>query len=129
MGRLLSILILASGTALAANSPGSALEMKEGLASYYGRSFHGRITASGVPLDNDAMVAAHPVFAFGTFVRVTNIGNGRSVEVWIVDRGPARGPRTDGVIIDVSRAAARALGFLERGRTRVRVEVLGSPES
>jgi rare lipoprotein A len=127
MGRLLSILILASGTALSAGSAGSALDTEVGLASYYGRRFDGRITASGVPFDNDAMVAAHPVHAFGTLVLVTNLRNGESVQVRIVDRGPARGPRTDGVIIDLSRAAARVLGFLERGRTRVRVEVLRLP--
>lgn len=127
MGRLLSILILASGTALTANSAQRTLEMEEGLASYYARRFNGRITASGVPLDNNAMVAAHSVYAFGTVVQVTNLRNGRSVEVRIVDRGPARAPRTDGVIIDLSRAAAGALGFLERGRTRVRIEVLRSP--
>jgi rare lipoprotein A len=70
------------------------------------------------------MVAAHPSYPFGTLVRVTNLKNGRSVRVRIVDRGPARGPRDDGVIIDLSRAAAEALDFVREGRTRVRVEVL-----
>jgi rare lipoprotein A len=66
----------------------------------------------------------HPTYPFGTAVRVTNLKNGRSVHVRIVDRGPTRGPRGDGVIIDLSRAAAGALGFIGDGRTRVRVEVL-----
>jgi rare lipoprotein A len=69
----------------------------------------------------NAMVAAHPTYPFGTIVRVTNLGNGRSATVRILDRGPARG---NGVIIDVSRGAADKLGFIREGRTRVRLEVL-----
>ncbi len=72
----------------------------------------------------DAMVAAHPTYPFGTVVRVTNLRNRRSVEVRILDRGPAAGPRADGVIIDVSHAAARALGFIQAGRARVKLDVL-----
>jgi rare lipoprotein A len=98
--------------------------VRVGLASYYARSFDGRITASGTRFHNDAMVAAHPTYPFGTVVRVTNLRNGRSVRLRIVDRGPAAGPRKDGVIIDVSRAAAQKLGFITRGRTRVRVVVM-----
>ena len=99
-----------------------------GLASYYARMFEGRLTASGTRFDNDAMVAAHPNLPFGTLVRVVNTRNQRAVDVEVVDRGPAKGPRADGVIIDLSRAAARALGFLRAGRTRVRVEVLSMPD-
>lgn len=95
-----------------------------GLASYYARALHGNVTASGSTFDNTAMIAAHPSYPFGTIVRVTNLQNGRSVKVRIVDRGPARGARQRGVIIDLSRAAAQKLGFIERGRTRVRVNVL-----
>jgi rare lipoprotein A len=72
----------------------------------------------------NAMVAAHPSYPFGTVLRVTNVTNGRAVDVRIVDRGPSRGPRADGVIIDVSYGAAGALDFVREGRTRVRVEVL-----
>jgi rare lipoprotein A len=57
-------------------------------------------------------------------LRVTNVTNGRAVEVRVVDRGPAQGPGTEGVIIDVSYSAAQTLNFLRAGRTRVRVEVL-----
>ena len=103
------------------------MEVQEGTASYYSRALNGRRTASGVPFDNDAMVAAHPIYSFGTIVRVTNLENNKSVTVRIVDRGPARGARRKGVIIDVSRAAAKALGFIQDGRTRVRLEVLGRP--
>jgi rare lipoprotein A len=98
-----------------------------GLASYYARSLHGNVTASGTKFNNAAMVAAHPTYPFGTVVRVTNLRNDRSVQVRIVDRGPVARLRKEGVIIDVSRAAAEKLGFISRGRTRVRVEVLDTP--
>lgn len=102
----------------------AVLQAREGLATYYARRFDGNVTASGIRFDNDAMVAAHPTYPFGTVVRVTNLRNRQSVRVRIVDRGPARAARSDGVVIDLSRAAARALGFLSDGRTRVRLEVL-----
>ena len=95
-----------------------------GFASYYARSLDGNITASGGRFDNDALVAAHPTYAFGTRVRVTNLQNGRVVTLRIVDRGPVPAARRNGVIIDVSRAAAVKLGFIERGLARVRVEIL-----
>src|SRR5215204_3794923 len=72
-----------------------------GLASYYGDEFHGKLTASGVPFDKNAMVAAHPTLPFGTVLRVTNLANGRRVTVRVVDRGPADAIRADGVIIDL----------------------------
>ena len=100
------------------------LESRVGMASYYGREFHGRTTASGVRFDMNALVAAHPSYPFGTLLRVTNLGNGRSATVRVVDRGPGPDQRADGLIIDVSRRAAEVLGFIERGRTRVRLDVL-----
>ena len=102
-----------------------AVDVREGLASYYARSFDGRRTASGTRFDNDEMLAAHPTFPFGTEVRITNLANGKSVTVRVVDRGPARRARREGVIIDVSRAAADKLDFIDEGRTRVRVERAG----
>ena len=109
-------------------APGSgrprALETREGLASYYGKEFHGRRTASGTRFDINAMVAAHPSYPFGTRLRVTNLANGKSATVRIVDRGPAPQLRADGLIIDLSRKAAEVLGFIQRGRTRVRLDVL-----
>src|SRR5688572_8955744 len=101
-----------------------ALEAKEGYAAYYGRGFDGQTPASGTVLDNSALIAAHPAYPFGTVVRVTNLGNQRSVNVEIVDRGPSPAVRARGVIIDVSNAAAQKLDLIERGRARVRVEVL-----
>jgi peptidoglycan lytic transglycosylase len=100
------------------------LASREGLASYYGQDFHGRVAASGVKFDMNAMMAAHPSYPFGTVVRVTNLKNGRSVQVRILDRGPSSGPQADGVIIDLSRRAAQALRFIQEGRTRVRLDVL-----
>ena len=113
-----------SGTAKPPASPGRTLEVREGLASYYGSEFHGKTTASGARFDMNAMVAAHPSYPFGTIVLVTNLTNRRSVQVRILDRGPARGPRAAGVLIDLSHGAAQALGFIRAGRTRVRLEVL-----
>lgn len=104
--------------------PAAVREIQEGLASFYGQAFNGRTTASGRPFDMNAMVAAHPRYPFGTWLRVTNLANGRSVTVQVIDRGPAPEPQAEGVIIDVSRGAAESLGFLRQGRTRVRLEVL-----
>ena len=95
-----------------------------GLASWYGADFHGRPTASGIPFDRRAMVAAHPELPFGTRVRVHRLSTGDSVDVEIVDRGPAAGPRSRGVVIDLSEAAAERLGFIREGRTRVRIRIL-----
>jgi rare lipoprotein A len=88
------------------------------MASYYGREFHGRRTASGERHDPQALTAAHRTLPLGTRVRVTNLASGRSVVLTINDRGPFRRGR----VIDVSRRAARELGFLSAGVVRVRVE-------
>jgi len=97
-----------------------------GLASFYSSAFHGRRTASGIPFSSRDFVAAHPSLPFGTMLRVTNLRNGRTVDVRVVDRGPARGPRRAGVIIDLSRAAAERLGFVRSGKTPVRIVRLRS---
>ena len=103
---------------------GRILETREGLASYYGKQFHGRRTASGIRFDMNAMVAAHPSYPFGTLLRVTNVENGRSTNVRIVDRGPTPQRQADGILIDVSRRAAEVLAFVKQGHARVRLEVL-----
>lgn len=92
-----------------------------GLASFYGGRFHGRLTASGARFDLSAMTAAHRSLPFGTRVRVTHLGNGRTVDVRINDRGPYVGGR----IIDLSRGAAGVLGMHGQGVARVKVTVLG----
>lgn len=104
---------------------GDALETDIGEATYYGRRFHGRLTASGERFDQNALTAAHRTYPFGTIVRVTNLDNGRSIVLRINDRGPF-GPAKKAArkIIDVSRAAAAELGFVRKGRTVVRLEVL-----
>ena len=90
-----------------------------GTASWYGRRFHGRRTASGRVFDMYALTAAHPTLPFDTRVTVTNLRNGRSVVLAVLDRGPfARGR-----IIDVSRRAAELLGFVRQGTARVRVRI------
>ena len=104
--------------------PSRILQTQTGLASYYGAEFHGKTMASGRLFDMNALVAAHPRFPLGTLVRVTNLANGRSVQVRVEDRGPARQPQAEGVIIDLSQRAAERLGFIRQGRTRVRLDVL-----
>ena len=91
-----------------------------GFASFYGREFRNRRTASGERFDPNQLTAAHRTLPFGTRVKVTNLHNGRQVVVRINDRGPfARGR-----VLDLSRAAARRLGFVEIGVARVRLDVL-----
>ena len=92
-----------------------------GFATYYGRGFAGKPTASGRIFNPREMVAAHRTLPLGTRVRVTNLENGRSVILSVIDRGPYSGRRN---IIDVSEGAARRLDFIREGRVRVRVEVL-----
>ncbi len=89
-----------------------------GIASWYGRRYHGRRTASGEIFDMNSATAAHPTLPFGTRVQVTNLENGRSLVLRINDRGPFVRRR----IIDVSRRAAQALGFVQKGLARVRVQ-------
>jgi rare lipoprotein A len=91
---------------------------KEGVASWYGRRFHGKKTASGERYDMYAMTAAHPTLPIPSYARVTALNNGKSVVVRINDRGPFHTKR----IIDLSYAAAYKLGYLQNGSTRVRVE-------
>lgn len=97
---------------------------QQGKASYYGHGFHGRRTASGERFNQHALVAAHPSLPFGSVARVTNLRNGRSAEVRIVDRGPARSRQRNGVIIDLSLGTANTLGFVRSGKAPVRVDVL-----
>lgn len=92
-----------------------------GLASFYGREFQGRRTASGARYDARAFTCAHRTAPFGTRLRVTDLETGRSVEVVVNDRGPF----APGRVVDLSLAAARRLGIVRRGVVRVRVERIG----
>ncbi len=99
----------------------SALKTYHGLASWYSiKTNHGRTTASGRLLSNDAYTAAHKTLPFGTRVRVTSLFNGKSEILRITDRGPY----VKGRIIDVTIGSAKRLGFYSRGITKVKVEVL-----
>ncbi|HLY38025.1 MAG TPA: septal ring lytic transglycosylase RlpA family protein [Candidatus Binatia bacterium] len=93
-----------------------------GVASWYGPGFHGNRTANGEIYDQYEMTAAHPSLPLGTRVMVTNLANGRSVEVRINDRGPF----VDGRVIDLSYAAARTVAMIGPGTARVRIDVLGA---
>ncbi|WP_414470991.1 septal ring lytic transglycosylase RlpA family protein [Microvirga sp. M2] len=93
----------------------------EGLASWYGPSFHGRMTANGEVFDRDSVAAAHTTMPLPSYARVTNLQNGHSMIVRVNDRGPYHGNR----VIDVSERAADALGFRRQGTARVRVEYVG----
>ena len=93
-------------------------DVEEGVASYYAESLDGKPTASGEPYDKDALTAAHRTLAFGTEVKVTNLGNDKAVIVRINDRGPHSKDR----VIDVSGAAAMKLGLHDSGTAKVRIE-------
>jgi len=92
----------------------------EGIASWYGPGYHGQSTSSGERYDQDQLTAAHPYWAFGTLAKVTLLSTGRSVVVRINDRFPAHKGRA----IDLSRAAARAIGLIGPGTGQVRIEVV-----
>lgn len=105
--------------------PIPVLETQTGLASYYHPSLHGLETASGVPFDNEAFMAAHPTYPLGTVVQVTNLDNGALVvEVVITDRGPTAENVAKGVIIDLSGAVAEMLDMVQDGLVQVKVEVI-----
>ena len=96
-----------------------------GEATFYHDALHNRRTASGERMDQQALVAAHRRYPFGTWLRVTNLRNGRSVLVRVIDRGPFGSSRNmQRTIVDLSRRAASELGFVRQGRARVKVERL-----
>jgi rare lipoprotein A len=94
---------------------------EEGLASWYGDDFHGRLTANGEIFDMASLTAAHPTLPMPCYARVTNLSNGKSLIVRVNDRGPYHGNR----LIDVSNKAAELLDFKGYGVARVRVEYVG----
>ena len=92
-----------------------------GQASFYSNKFHGRKTANGEIFSQDKFTAACNVLPLGTMIRVTNLKNGKTVVVKTNDRLHAKTRR----LVDLTRAAAKKLGFISRGLTRVKVEVIG----
>ncbi len=105
---------------LAATIASADAEM-DGIASWYGGKFHGRLTSSGEVFDTNEMTAAHKTLPFGTLVRVTNLDNGKTTVVKINDRGPF----VEGRIIDLSRAGADALDMVGIGVARVTLDIIG----
>ncbi len=105
----------------AAQIPG----IETGLASWYGHPYHGRAAANGEIYDMEKLTAAHRTLPFGTWVRVTNLVNTKSVDVRIIDRGPF----IDGRIIDLSHAAAQAIDMVGPGVVQVRLDILSVPAS
>lgn len=98
----------------------AAAQVQTGKASFYADKFEGSSTASGEKYRRNRLTGAHKTLPFGTKVRVTNLANNQSVEVVINDRGPY----VEGRIIDVSKAAAEALGFVNQGLAEVKLEVV-----
>ena len=93
----------------------------EGIASWYGPDFHGRPTANGEIFDMNGISGAHPTLPMPSYLRVTNIVNGRSIIVRVNDRGPYARER----VVDLSIGAAKALDYYAQGLTRVRIEYVG----
>ena len=105
------------------NSSPQIISPETGGASWYGHPYHGRAAANGEIYDMEKLTAAHRTLPFGTWVRVTNVSNFKTVDVRITDRGPF----VDGRIIDLSHAAARAVELIAVGVAEVRIDVLSLP--
>lgn len=99
---------------------GKALLTLEGVASYYAHDFHGKLTSNGETFDMNSLTAAHRTFPFGTLILVTNLANNKTVTVRVNDRGPF----VDGRVIDLSMGAAKVIGLIQTGTTKVRLEVM-----
>ena len=93
-----------------------------GVSSYYGKKFHGKLTANGETFNMYKLTAAHRVLPLGTRIKVTHLGNGRWVEVKVNDRGPF----IEGRILDLSYAAALELEMVKSGTARVMIELIDS---
>jgi rare lipoprotein A len=111
--------VLATDDVARAQNVAAPVFVQHGVASWYGPGFHGRRTASGERFNQYAMTAAHKRLPMGTRVTVTNLRNGRTIEVEINDRGPF----IRGRILDLSKGAAERLGMKHAGTTPIRLEV------
>jgi len=100
-----------------ATTTNSKISLKTGFATYYARKFEGRKTTSGSRYRGKKLTAAHLTLPFGTIVTVTNIDNGKTVDVEVNDRGP----HSKKYMIDLSEAAAKELGFYKKGQSRVEI--------
>jgi len=99
---------------------GNHPEVQIGIASYYGKKFHRKLTANGQRFNMYKVSAAHKTLPLGTRVKVTNLNNGKSIRLTINDRGPFK----KGRILDLSYKAAQKLGFVNEGTTKVRIDVI-----
>ena len=95
-------------------------EVQIGIASYYGKKFHRKLTANGQRFNMYKVSAAHKTLPLGTRVKVTNLNNGKLIRLTINDRGPFK----KGRILDLSYKAAQKLGFVNEGTTKVRIDVI-----
>lgn len=129
-GALLTLLVGVAGAQAA--SPADHIQPKHstrhhwyefGMASWYGKFFQGRTTASGEPYNENELTCAQRSLPLGSLLRVTNLRNNRSVVVRVNDRGPVPQDR----VIDLSRAAAEALGFQQKGLAPVKIELISAP--
>lgn len=120
------VLAAAAGFGQSASGPRSAkpAKIQYGTASYYADKFEGRQTATGEIFTQQKMTAAHNTLPLGTWIRVTNLSNKKTVVVRVNDRLHPKNPR----LVDLSKTAAKKLGYTGQGLTRVRVEVLGKKE-
>jgi rare lipoprotein A len=129
LGMVAIALALLAGCTKRRHTPPAAMArvggVEEGIASWYGHPYHGRASSSGEIYDMEKMTAAHRTLPFGAQVRVHNLGNDRTVDVRINDRGPF----IEGRIIDLSRAAARQIRLIGPGTARVRLHILALPET
>lgn len=126
-GLLLALVIVTAVEAPAVvlpQHPERPVRVWEGISSWYGEDFHGRVTATGEMFDMFAPTAAHPSLRLGSMVRLVNPKTGQSRVVRINDRGPV----IEGREIDVSYEVARSLGFEEQGLARLRLELLEVPK-
>lgn len=117
-------LIGCAGSSRNPGEVGGVSNVTEGLASYYGHQYHGRLTANGETYDENALTAAHRTLAFGTMIRVSNLSNGKKVVLRVNDRGPF----VDGRIVDLSFRGAQDLDMVKAGVVKVRLEVLAGAQ-
>ncbi|MDR1910272.1 MAG: septal ring lytic transglycosylase RlpA family protein [Holosporales bacterium] len=110
-------------TSTATQGPLLSQRLQIGIASWYGGRDRGKPTASGIIFNPDACVAAHSTLPLPTVVRVTNLSNGRSAEVFVIDRLPKKWGRA----IDLSEGVAEKLGFVRKGLTPVRIDIVARP--
>jgi rare lipoprotein A len=112
------LLVLGLFSCRTASTPAGKLSTETGMASFYANKHNGKKTASGERYQGNKLTAAHKTIPFGTMVKVTNLSNGKTVQVRVNDRGPY----AKGRVIDLSRSAAKKIGMINDGVTKVKLE-------